>query len=552
MKESKIFYPLELEPRQEQLDMIKFTAESINRGKKFVLINAPTGTGKSYYVNMLINWYLNNVNKDAKFDITTNSKVLQEQYTNEFDFITSLKGRSNYWCDKFDTDCDKGLELCGALKRSCDVCPYKTQRDKWIENQVGLSNFHLFNTFCMYNEKVMMDKDTDARVLIIDEAHDFEAVFSDFITLKFSARMLKNCGFELTDVDKIDQRIAKINTVSRMVDFLENFFYDKLKEMSKDFEDQVSKTTNNKIKIELTNYKTQLDTQILKIKSFLDDYNSEAKVGEPNPKENWVLDISKNDKNTLGSGIELTLSPVWVYKYLPDSIWNKFDHVIFLSGTILDKEMFSFINGLNSKLTSFKSLDTPFLLKNRPIYYMKCGKMTYKEKEETFKIQKEFIKKIMEKYKDQKGIIHSTTYEFTKWIQDGIYNKRLIFHDSTNREEKLEEHINSKKSSVIVSPSMHTGVDLKHDLSRFQILLKIPFPNISSNKIKQRQKTKPEWYQWKTVVDFIQAVGRSVRSIDDYADTYVLDSSLSTLLMYNSHLIPRYISNAIKEIKIKI
>jgi Rad3-related DNA helicase len=175
--------------------------------------------------------------------------------------------------------------------------------------------------------------------------------------------------------------------------------------------------------------------------------------------------------------------------------------------------------------------------------------MTYKEKEETFKKQKFYIEKIIDKYKGDKGIIHCTTYEFSNWIQESVFNKRLLFHTSQDREERLEEHLTNGKDSVIVSPSMHTGVDLKDDFSRFQILMKIPYPNISSNKVKQRQKTKPEWYSWKTNVDLIQALGRSVRSMYDKADSYILDSSLSTLLMYNGNTIPRWITNAIKEIK---
>ncbi|MFW6008762.1 MAG: helicase C-terminal domain-containing protein [archaeon] len=223
-----------------------------------------------------------------------------------------------------------------------------------------------------------------------------------------------------------------------------------------------------------------------------------------------------------------------------------------MSGTILNKKMFSFINGLDPKLTTFKSINSPFLIKKRPIYYIKTGKMTYNEKEETFKKQKKFINKIINKNKGKKGIIHTTTYEFSNWIQNSINNSRLIFHENTDREERLSEHLSNKRTdSVIVSPSMHTGIDLKDDLSRFQIIMKIPYPNISSNKIKQRQKTNKEWYNWKTVVDLIQGLGRSVRSENDYAESYVLDSSFSSVLMYNSHLIPNYITDAIKEIKLK-
>jgi ABC-type oligopeptide transport system ATPase subunit len=133
--------------------------------------------------------------------------------------------------------------------------------------------------------------------------------------------------------------------------------------------------------------------------------------------------------------------------------------------------------------------------------------------------------------------------------KDRIKDKRLIFHKSDNRDEMYDKFVNSKKPSIMVSPSMMSGVDLKDELSRFAIILKIPYPNISSNKIKGRQNSNRNWYSWKTVVDIIQTYGRTVRSHEDYADTFILDSSLSNIMKYNSKYLPRYFTDAIKTLK---
>jgi Rad3-related DNA helicase len=127
---------------------------------------------------------------------------------------------------------------------------------------------------------------------------------------------------------------------------------------------------------------------------------------------------------------------------------------------------------------------------------------------------------------------------------------RLLFHETEDRNEILEKHLTSTKPTILVSPSMMSGIDLKDDLARFQILLKVPYPNISSNKIKSRQKSNSDWYVWKTIVDTLQAYGRAVRSDADYAEMYILDSNFSDLLKYNSHLIPEYMLNAIKQLKV--
>jgi len=68
------------------------------------------------------------------------------------------------------------------------------------------------------------------------------------------------------------------------------------------------------------------------------------------------------------SGVELVTQHVWVYEYIHDYVWKHYDHVIFMSASILDKQMFSFINGLEDKLTSYYEIESPFPTKNRKIF----------------------------------------------------------------------------------------------------------------------------------------------------------------------------------------
>ena len=85
---------LNMDPRQAQVEGLNFFKESIENDKKFILYNLPTGIGKSYLVMMIADWFLKNKNQGAKFDIITNSKLLQEQYTNDFDFLPTPPPRT--------------------------------------------------------------------------------------------------------------------------------------------------------------------------------------------------------------------------------------------------------------------------------------------------------------------------------------------------------------------------------------------------------------------------------------------------------------------------
>jgi superfamily II DNA or RNA helicase len=81
--------------RNEQikcLDFIKKTYESDN-SKRFYLLNLPPGVGKSYLSLMISDFYFKSVNKFGKCDVITNSKILQDQYTNTFESIRDLRGK---------------------------------------------------------------------------------------------------------------------------------------------------------------------------------------------------------------------------------------------------------------------------------------------------------------------------------------------------------------------------------------------------------------------------------------------------------------------------
>jgi Rad3-related DNA helicase len=60
--------------------------------------------------------------------------------------------------------------------------------------------------------------------------------------------------------------------------------------------------------------------------------------------------------------------------------------------------------------------------------------------------------------------------------------------------------------------------------------------------MKQRD---PKWYIWNTILRLIQAYGRSVRSKDDFANTYILDSSISYLIRDANDMLPKWFSDAI-------
>jgi len=542
-------------PRKEQREALAFIDAEYKKNptNKFFLLDLPVGTGKSHLAIMIADWYRKNVSKFAKVDIITNSKILQDQYANTYMSINDLKGKENYECETYSCSCAQGAEFNRLNKTTCESCPYSAAREGYMQGGISLSNFYLYILYAMYNQKFMENR--GAKVLIVDESHDFDDVMSDFVSIKITESIVKK--FKFSNEYDIVKKLKSVSNIPQYVEFLkfingeildtvegmEKGMVNKPRNQKEDKRDlRISKVLNVKNSdVRLMNLATDLKQLQLKIEVFLKEYKD-----NPN---NWVLESNYNEKLRQK---ELSLEPIWAYDYLDKYVFSNYDMVFLMSGTILDKNLFCTLNGLDVSRAVYYSIESPFPLRNRPVYYMPLGKMSYKSKEETFKNYIPYISKLLDKYKGKKGIIHTNSFELAGWISKSVKDKRLKFHDSSNKDEALKEHYLTEEPSVIVSPSMDTGVSFDNDKARFQIIAKIPYPSLASQKNKMRMQNNPDWYSWKTVCSLQQACGRIVRSDVDYGDTIIIDSSFGDVIRHSSEFLPEWFQKSIKRINVRL
>lgn len=540
-------HELKFTPRQEQIDGLKFVSDSITNKIKFLVLELPTGVGKSYLNMMIADWYMDNIKRSSKFDILTNQKMLQQQYTNEFKSINNLWGKENYYCNEYSTDCDAGSKYCKIQGTSCETCPYQHSKFKYMDGITSLTNFHMYCGMHIFDAEQMKNRDAD--VLIIDEAHEFEEVFSDALTIRITPTLIKS--MLLTDEAKILEKFNTLKSTAEYIDFL-NEFVTKIKTTAADlaelFEQNKDKTRRYNKTTKILGAKNA-DMRNLNALRVLKEYESKINwfIKEyKNMPDNWLLDRTKSIHNE----VEYQLQPIWVHTYMNDFIFSKYKHVIMLSGTILNTEFFGFLNGLDAEKTAYYSIPSPFKKENRMIYYFPLMRMNYQNKLFAMKQYVPYINKILKKYDKKKGIIHTVTYELTEIIKEQCPNSRLVFPTNSNKIQSIKSHATSKTASVLVSPSMNTGIDMKDDLARFQVLIKIPYPSLASSKNKIRQQIKPEWYVWKTVSTIIQTVGRAVRHDDDFSDFIILDGCFGDLLKHHKDFFPKYILESLKLINV--
>lgn len=542
-------------PRKEQREALDFIDSEYksNPLNKFFLLNLPVGTGKSHLALMISDWYRKNVNRTSKIDIITNSKILQDQYSETYESINDLKGKDNYQCEQYSSSCVQGAEFNRLNKTSCKECPHSSAREGYINGGISLTNFYLYILYSIYNPKIREAR--DPRVLIVDEAHSFDDVMSDFISIKITDTIIKRYKFSneyqiinnLYGIKNVKDYVSFLGTflvdVTETIDSMEKGLSSKPRNIKQDKRDlkisNLLKSKNSDVKV--MNLITDLKQLQLKIDVFLKEYKE-----NPN---NWVLEAQYNEKS---KSKDLSLEPIWAYDYLDKYVFSHYDMVFLMSGTILDKSLFCQLNGLDVDKAVYYSIESPFNPASRPVYYMPLGKMSYKSKEDTFKRYIPYIIKLLDKYKGKKGIIHTNSFELAKWIEDKIKDPRLVFHDSSNKDEILKMHIESEEPTVIVSPSMDTGVSFDDDAARFQIIAKVPYPSLASQKNKLRMNNNPDWYSWRTCGGIIQSSGRIIRSSRDWGDTIILDGSFGDVIKWSSHYLPEWFQKSIKRINIKI
>ena len=106
--------------------------------------------------------------------------------------------------------------------------------------------------------------------------------------------------------------------------------------------------------------------------------------------------------------------------------------------------------------------------------------------------------------------------------------------------------MNTKEPTVLISPSLVEGIDLKGDLSKFSIICKVPYPNLMDPWIKARMEQDPLWYSAHTLSKIIQMTGRSIRTETDVAPTYILDSEFVNFYNRNINQFPNWWKRSVK------
>lgn len=226
-------------------------------------------------------------------------------------------------------------------------------------------------------------------------------------------------------------------------------------------------------------------------------------------------------------------------------------HKVLLSATVGLHHAFD--ENLGIKYTEqgvsyLSKIPSTFNFDKSPIYYIPTYKMSYYNKAQDFPKISQICIKILNAT-DKRGIIHTGSYENARLFYNSVpkeIQKRLFLYGNSKQKDEIIPLFKKAKNGVLVGPTLTEGIDLPNDYCRFIILMKIPYPNITSKIIKKKIELFSEWYNNTTSNIIIQSLGRGVRNEDDYCTTYILDGCFTNLYQQTKEQYPKYIQDRIK------
>ena len=533
-------------PWPQQVEALDLAWKHFNEGKKFVILRLPTGSGKSHIAtsiarsskpidperNQLLESYeafrkdKNGmyIHAETFFNkpffggaILTVTRSLQNQYQDLFPDQMIAKGKNNYNCD-IDKNVTVDFAPClftPGLKQECfeaDRCPYFKSRKNALISPDPVLNYRAFINLPSFLQR--------REYLIFDEADKIESEFvgSYSCTLNYAQLQAEEIVFKKIVSDDRGSVRQWINDI-----------YIQVETQVEEIKHKVSLLAGKNNKFEGILFK-----QMQRLGKLTGLYNQIKDVVSNWDDCEYIVE-SKDAK-------EVTLVPYNI-RPLAQKLFDSTSKVLMMSATISNPDEFAKSLGIYPKDYTFIDVKSTFDPSKSPIYCSSKYSLSFKNIETNLPKIVDMVVKICDQHKGEKGLIHTHTNSITEAVKKCVgRNRRFLFREvGVSNEDIILEHKNRiDEDTILVSPSLDTGVSLDDDLGRFQIIIKAPYLPLGSKRVKKIFDKNPQYYGMKMLDTLIQMAGRCTRSKNDYSVTYILDGSAVKAIMSNKRHLPKY------------
>lgn len=481
--EYKLPHLLDRPGQSEAMDWI------LNSGKKYLILSAPTGLGKTALA------------ATASIEYRTLALVLHKSlqsanYKEQYDFDI-LYGKSNYPCEERNKI--KKIAMPNFTAYDCSnpdcLCPYQKQELHCLESERVSLNYAKFLMSRKFSDRFEPD------YLFLDEAHNLPDITMDHV------------GCSLDWDNEFLQLNGTIKPEPMMLNYNEAMMLFRHCARACDA-NKPNQSENLKLwrKWKRLYQKIQATNSILTSTSLKD----------------WYYEATDTS---------LIIKPLTA-KYHFKRLFGVANKVVLMSATITPNIAQRL--GLDDNEVDFMEVPNPWPVPTRLIYDLGGPAISWEQnraKREKRDIeQAKLIVNILDE--DKSGVIHVMSKDQAKLLSRRLYcftDQNVDFHTPTigiGTDRQLEEWYKIREPGLYcIAWSFHEGVDLR--LDDVCVMAKTPWPGLSSNYEKAKLAYDPQWYNEKTAKTMEQIFGRFQRGLEEHYTgkkrAYIADSSYHRL-----------------------
>jgi Rad3-related DNA helicase len=474
------FFPVALEPREGQLKALELIKDAFDEGKKFFVLEGPTGFGKSALAKAVLNLC-------GTGFITSPLNTLVSQYSHNQDLaLTEVRGQATYSCRAFHgVDCERASELFKDHSSKC--FDYIAARDAFWKARHSVTNVH-FLAYAPPIEGAFYPR----KVLVVDEAHNLEEIIIRMGRRSITPQDVKGISALPLDLPGEEKELLNRNKVEEWLRYFDNAITIALKELSDGDERREYEGLRDAINFTLTS-------------------------------GDWI---------TWKEKANLLIAPMSA-KRAAKSLFRCASRVLLMSATMGDIPLLLKNLGIGDNEVAVHRAECTFPRENRKIIYRNLGSMSKKYNRPGLATMLQECSLILRNRPDERGIIHCHSWDLQNTVYQHLqkeFGRRILTHRGSRDRDRAIQELRVSANGVLCSVAMTEGLDLRDDDARFCIFAKIPWGNLSDPYIAERRKRSQDWYENMTALSVIQGSGRVVRSATDHADTFIFDGSFERLL----------------------
>jgi len=558
-------------PRDNQVHHInEICVAFLDEKFRNVVLSAPTGTGKSI-IGVVVAEVIHSIKYphatgDASFMLTA-TNVLAQQYQDTFGQDEGaewdgkfhiVKGAGNYECGALSTTAEpQTAEACAiqlfrksgmqeVIDQHCGGCGYMLSRNRKAKARHLITNYAYFFINRMY-APLPMPKRT---VTIFDEAHLLNDLFVDHNAIYFSEKRLAGFAEEVaeqlklghTDVFKQLKQIREHLVAGKITDKNYRPYLTQLYETYKEISEAAKAEADRSVRQQAKYLRLQkISKKFYNLGCKIDDLNN---FEYPHVFEHKPKDLKKQQNEH-----EITVKPIFIGEMF--AVLENADYNLLMSATISD--MYTKRTMVLPETTKHIRLPPTFPRENKEVVFYKPQALNYTSMKDPDTIKRlcATVWQIVDHHTKlgERGIILAPSFKVLESISGtlrGAGGNYRIFEQAKGI--KLADMLTEFKAyqggpAVLLTPSGFEGVDLPGDLSRWQIIVKAPFGSLGDKRIEYILNTYPDIYALSALMKIVQGAGRSVRSSEDYAVTYMLDTAIQRMWGKNNEWADEFLTS---------